>query len=37
MIRAAMKKIRGFNTFEGIRAMTFLIGEKLVLDVPDSF
>ncbi len=32
-----MKKIRGFNTFEGIRTMTFLIGEKLVLDVSALF
>ena len=37
MARAAKGKARGFNTFEGIRAMTFLISEKLVLDVPDSF
>ena len=37
MARAAKGKARGFNTFEGFRAMTFLIGEKLVLDMSALF
>ena len=37
MVQAAKRKARGFNTFEGFRAMIFLIGAKLVLDVPSPF
>ena len=37
MVQAAMRKARGFNTFEGFRAMIFLIGGKLKLDVPSPF
>lgn len=37
MIQAAKRKARGFNTFEGFRAMIFLIGGKLKLDVPSPF
>ena len=37
MIQAAKRKARGFNTFEGFKAMIFLIGGKLKLDVPSPF
>ncbi len=37
MVQAAKRKARGFNTFEGFRAMIFLVAGKLVLDVPSSF
>lgn len=37
MVQAAKRKARGFNTFEGFRAMIFLIGGKLDLDVPSQF
>ena len=37
MVQAAKRKARGFNTFEGFRAMIFLIGAKLELDVPSPF
>ena len=37
LVQAAKRKARGFNTFDGFRAMIFLVGGKLVLDVPSLF
>lgn len=37
MVQAAKRKAKGFNTFEGGKAMIFLIGGKLELDVPSPF
>ena len=37
LVQAAKRKARGFNTFDGFKAMIFLIGGKLKLDVPAPF
>ncbi len=37
MIQAAKRKARGFTTFEGFRAMIFLVAGKLDLAVPSPF
>lgn len=37
LVQAVKRKARGFNTFEGFRAMIFLVGGKLKLDVPSPF
>ena len=37
MIQAAKRKARGFATYEGYRAMIFLVCGKLKLDVPSPF
>ena len=37
LVQAAKRKARGFNTFEGFKAMIFLVAGKLELDVPAPF
>ncbi len=37
LLQAAKRKARGFNTFDGFRAMIFLVGGRLKLDVPSPF
>ena len=37
MVQTAKRKARGFITFDGFKAMIFLIGGKLELDVPAPF
>ena len=37
LVQAAKRKARGFNTFEGFKAMIFLVAGKLELDAPAPF
>ena len=37
LVQAVKRKARGFNTFDGFRAMIFLVGAKLKLDLLSPF